>query len=148
MESLLALAEKWQDKAVLVYGFTYVIWNHLVLPLQRAGKTLNLPKALVLHSGGWKRLEHQAVTKDVFSRGVATALGCASTRVIDYYGMVENVGVVYPDCEYGNKHVPAFADVIVRDPLTLAPVAAGEKGLMGSLQRPADQFPGIPGTDR
>ncbi len=143
MGSLLALAEKWQDKEVLVYGFTYVIWNHLVLPLQRAGKTLNLPKALVLHSGGWKRLEHQSVTKDVFSRGVASALGCASTRVIDYYGMVENVGVVYPDCEYGNKHVPAFADVIVRDPLTLAPVAAGEKGLLQICSVLPTSFPGF-----
>jgi hypothetical protein len=143
LESLLALEEKWKDKEVLVYGFTYVIWNHLVLPLQLAGKTLNLPNALVLHSGGWKRLEHQAVTKDVFSRGVASALSCASTRVIDYYGMVENVGVVYPDCEYGNKHVPAFADVIVRDPLTLAPVAAGEKGLLQICSVLPTSFPGF-----
>ena len=143
VESLLAHAEKWQDKEVLVYGFTYVLWNHFVLPLQRAGKTLNLPKALVLHSGGWKRLEHQSVTKDVFNRGVASVLGCASTRVIDYYGMVENVGVVYPDCEFENKHVPAFADVIVRDPLTLAPVEAGEKGLLQVCSVLPTSFPGF-----
>jgi hypothetical protein len=143
IESLLALSAKWKDRKVLVYGFTYVIWNHLVLPLQRAGKALALPNALVLHSGGWKRLEHQSVTKDVFSLGVASVLGCASTRVIDYYGMVENVGVVYPDCEFGNKHVPAFADVIVRDPLTLAPVEAGRKGLLQICSVLPTSFPGF-----
>ena len=34
--------------------------------------------------------------------------------MIDFYGMVENVGVIYPGLREGNKHVPVFADVIVR----------------------------------
>jgi len=39
------------------------------------------------NSGGWKRLERQAVTREVFAEGVAAAFGCASNRVIDFYGM-------------------------------------------------------------
>ena len=87
-------------------------------------------KAQLLHSGGWKRLQRQSVTQDVFNQGVSSVFGCSTNRIIDYYGMVENVGVIYPDCEYGNKHVPAFADVIIRDPLTLAAVQVGQKGLI------------------
>jgi len=129
LEKLLAGAAKWKGAEVLVYGFTYVIWTQLVQTLQREGITLGLPNARVLHSGGWKRLEQQAVTRDAFVGGVASVFGCAPERIIDYYGMVENVGVIYPDCDYGNKHVPAFAEVIVRDPLTLAPVKVGQRGL-------------------
>jgi hypothetical protein len=143
LETLLSYAEKWKEADVLVYGFTSVIWTHLVQQLDREGVTLKMPKVHVLHSGGWKKLEQQAVTKDVFSSGVAAVFGCEKDRVIDFYGMVENVGVVYPDCEFGNKHVPAFAEVIVRDPLTLAPVEAGQQGLVQVCSVLPTSFPGF-----
>src|SRR5580692_2411093 len=143
LEKLLACAAKWKDADVLVYGFTYVIWTNLVQPLQRQGITLDVPNVRVLHSGGWKRLQQQAVTRDVFTRGVASMFGCSPDRVIDYYGMVENVGVIYPDCDHGNKHVPAFADVIVRDPITLAPVNAGQRGLIQVCSVLPTSFPGF-----
>jgi len=143
LDQPLAFAEKWKQAEVLVYGFTYVIWTHLVEPLRRRGITLGMPNVHVLHSGGWKRLEQQAVTRDVFIRTVSEVLGCRQERVIDYYGMVENVGVVYPDCEHGNKHVPAFAEVIIRNPLTLAPVEAGEQGLVQVCSVLPTSFPGF-----
>ncbi len=142
-EKLLDYAAKWRETEVLVYGFTYVIWTQLVQPLQRKGFTLDLPNVRVLHSGGWKRLQREAVTKDVFMGGVASVFGCSPDRVIDFYGMVENVGVVYPDCEHGNKHAPAFAEVVVRNPLTLAPVAAGQQGLVQVCSVLPTSFPGF-----
>jgi hypothetical protein len=142
LETLRECAARWRDGEVLVYGFTHVIWHQLVQPLAAAGLTLPLPNARILHSGGWKRLQAQAVTKDVFARGVAAAFGCPAERVIDFYGMVENVGVVYPDCEQGNKHVPAFAALIIRDPLTLAPVAVGQQGLVQVCSVLPTSFPG------
>lgn len=143
LQKLLDCAAKWKETEVLVYGFTHVIWTQLVEPLQRKGVTLGSPNVHVLHSGGWKRLEQQSVTRDVFISGAASVFGCSVDRIIDYYGMVENVGVVYPDCEYGNKHVPAFAEVIVRNPLTLAPVAAGEQGLVQVCSVLPTSFPGF-----
>ncbi len=143
VDKLLACAAKWKNAEVLVYGFTYVIWTQFVQPLQRQGITLDLPNVRVLHSGGWKRLLEQAVTREVFVRGVASVFGCPPERIVDYYGMVENVGVIYPDCEHGNKHVPAFAEVIVRNPLTLAPVKAGERGLIQVCSVLPTSFPGF-----
>lgn len=142
-EELVRAAEKWKDSEVLVYGFTYVIWAHLVLPLRRQGVVLNMPNVRILHSGGWKRLEQQAVAKDTFIGDVASVFGCATDRVIDYYGMVENVGVVYPDCKCGYKHVPVFAEVIVRDPLTLAPAEVGQQGLIQVCSVLPASFPGF-----
>ena len=143
LERLLACAQEWNTNDVLIYGFTYVIWTQFVQPLKRAGIKLNLPNARVLHSGGWKRLQQQAVTREAFDRELGSVLGCSTNNITDYYGMVENVGVIYPDCEYGNKHVPAFAEVIVRDPLTLAPVGAGEKGLIQVCSVLPTSFPGF-----
>jgi hypothetical protein len=142
LEKLLECAARWRQAEVLVYGFTFVIWKSLVQPLLNSGITLGLPNVHVLHSGGWKRLEQEAVSKQDFIGVVAAVFGCPLERVIDYYGMVENVGVVYPDCAYGNKHVPTVGEVIVRDPLTLAPVEVGQKGLVQVCSVLPTSFPG------
>jgi hypothetical protein len=57
--------------------------------------------------------------------------------------MVENVGVIYPDCDQGHKHVPSFAYVIVRDPLTLRPVGVGEQGVVQVCSALPTSFPGF-----
>ena len=134
---------KWRDQEVLGYGFTYVIWQHLVGPLRARGVSLGMPKVRLLHSGGWKRLQDQAVTREAFASGVAQVFGCAAGRVLDFYGMVENVGIIYPDCEYGHKHVPAFGEVLVRDPLTLRPVREGQQGLVQVCSALPTSFPGF-----
>jgi len=131
-----------QDTEVLVYGFTYILWNHLVKPLLADGVCLNLPKVRILHSGGWKRLQEQAVEKTTFNEGLARVFGCSPACVIDFYGMVESVGVIFPDCPEGNKHSPAFGEVIVRNPLTLQPVAPGEHGIVQVCSVLPTSFPG------
>jgi hypothetical protein len=141
-DKLIEFSKAHQDSEVLVYGFTFILWNHLVKPLMQEGLCLNLPKARILHSGGWKRLQDQAVQKTVFNQRLAEAFGCSPDRIIDFYGMVESVGVIYPDCPEGNKHGPAFGDVIVRNPLTLAPVAAGEYGIVQVCSVLPTSFPG------
>ena len=130
------------DTELLVYGFTFILWNYLVQPLLAEGICLNLPGARILHSGGWKRLQDQAVEKTVFNQQLANVFGCSPDRIIDFYGMVETVGVIYPDCNQGNKHGPIFGDVIVRDPLTLEPVAAGKYGIVQVCSVLPTSFPG------
>lgn len=130
------------DSEILIYGFTFILWNHLVKPLMAENLCLNLPNVHILHSGGWKRLQDQAVEKSVFNQQLARVVGCSADRVIDFYGMVESVGVIFPDCSEGNKHSPVFADVIVRDPLTLVPVAAGENGVVQVCSVLPTSFPG------
>jgi Acyl-protein synthetase, LuxE len=127
---------------VLIYGFTYILWNHFVRPLTAEGICLNLPNVRILHSGGWKRLQDQAVEKAVFNRELARVVGCPEESIVDFYGMVESVGVIFPDCPQGNKHSPTFGDVIVRDPLTLEPVAAGQHGIVQVCSILPTSFPG------
>jgi Acyl-protein synthetase, LuxE len=131
-----------RDAEVLVYGFTYILWNHLVKPLLTEDICLNLPNVRILHSGGWKRLQDQAVEKTVFNEQLARIFGCSPKCVIDFYGMVESVGIIFPDCPEGNKHSPAFGDVIVRNSLTLEPVAVGDRGIVQVCSILPTSFPG------
>jgi hypothetical protein len=141
-ERLLQFAQKHRQSSVLVYGFTYMLWNHFVKPLTETSTCLDLPNVHILHSGGWKRLQHQSVDKKTFNDGLARVFGCAADRVIDFYGMVENVGIIYPDCAEGNKHAPVFGEVIIRDPLTLKPVGPGGTGLIQVCSVLPTSFPG------
>jgi hypothetical protein len=141
-DRLKQFAKDRQGTEVLVYGFTFILWNHLVKPLAAEGVCLNLPNVWILHSGGWKRLQDQAVEKTVFNEQLARVFGCSPDRIVDFYGMVESVGVIYPDCSAGNKHGPVFGDVIVRNPLTLEPVVAGEHGIVQVCSILPTSFPG------
>ena len=62
--------------------------------------------------------------------------------MLDFYGMVEQVGTVFVDCEAGNKHAPAFAEVILRRPLSLRPVDVGETGIIEVLSALPTSYPG------
>ena len=108
---------------VRVYGFTSLLW-------QAWPKDLRLDRPVVfVHSGGWKKLEEQKVDRATFDRALL-ATAAPGSKVIDYYGLVEQVGVIYPLCEQGFRHVPVWAGVRVLDPYTGEPVADGQGGVL------------------
>ena len=127
-----ALAEILQaNEELLVYGFTRILWlawGAAELP-QQVRAALNGKTIHFVHSGGWKKLEEERVDRARFDGALLGGLAPTS-RVIDYYGLVEQVGIIYPLCEHGARHVPVWADVIVRDPWSGTALAEGE----GQLQ--------------
>jgi hypothetical protein len=127
---------------VLLFGFTYIVWTQFLLEAERLGMTFSAPQAILLHSGGWKKLSAQAVSKDEFTRRAAATLGADPQNILDFYGMVEQVGTVFVDCPAGNKHAPAFADVILRRPLSLQPADVGETGIIEVLSILPSSYPG------
>lgn len=137
-----AFAEEHGAGPVLLFGFTFIVWTRFLQAARAAGRTLQLPQAHLLHSGGWKKLQEQAVSKEEFSQAVAGSLGCPAENILDFYGMAEQLGTVFVDCEQGNKHAPAFADVVIRNPSTLAPVGVGESGIIEVVSVLPTSYPG------
>ncbi len=126
-EALTDAISKIDGQPFIAYGFTYILYQaHQAL----SGEWQTHPDSVFLHSGGWKKLIEIAVDKPAFNECVAAPWGLRSDRVIDYYGMVEQIGVVYPDCPEGVKHVPYWAEVIMRRADTLEPADTGEPGLI------------------
>jgi len=82
------------------------------------------------------------VSKETFNEEISQILGIKSGNVHDMYGLVEQVGVVFIDCEAGNKHTPNFAEVIIRNPLTMNEVKEGEIGLIEILSVLPQSYPG------
>jgi len=130
------------DRPLLLFGFTFVVWSRFIAEAQRRGVRFSAPGAVLLHSGGWKRLSAQAVPKEEFTRSASAVLGCLESSVLDFYGLVEQVGTVFVDCEAGNKHAPALADVLLRRPGTLAPAGVGQSGIIEVLSALPTSYPG------
>lgn len=133
-------------KAPLLFGFTYIVWSVVLAALGTSRPAAPpfgpAPEAMLLHSGGWKKLTELAVDKDVFAAKAANVFGMQASHVLDFYGMAEQVGVVFVDCTAGNKHPPDFADVLLRNPLSLERVGAGEAGLIEVLSVLPESYPG------
>ncbi len=142
LELLEQIQENHGNENILGFGFTFMIWTSLIKELQEAERKFEFPNLTILHSGGWKKLESQKVSKQVFNETVAEYLGTNPKRIIDFYGMVEQVGIIYPDCEEGYKHVPNFGDVIIRDIFTMKEVEIGETGLIETLSVLPTSYPG------
>ena len=123
---------------LLVFGFTFMVWQDLVRRFEGTG--LDLSRALLVHAGGWKRLLDAAVTRDAFRAALRETHGI--TEVHDFYGMVEQVGSVFFECPQGAFHAPNFADVIVRDPRTWEPAAPGEPGVLEVVSLLPRSYPG------
>jgi len=129
------------DTPILLFGFTFVIWQGLYQSALRQGIRLQFPKgSLLIHGGGWKRLLDQRVNNDEFKARLQEQF--AIEHVHNYYGMVEQVGSIFMECEIGHLHSPAYADVIIRDPFTLQPVADGVAGVIQVLSAIPLSYPG------
>lgn len=130
-EALRRAADAIGDRPFLAYGFTYLLHQaHIELRESRVVLPPAHPESRLLHSGGWKRLQAEAIDKVQFNDDVSRPWQLPASAVIDFYGLVEQVGVPYPDCSEGLKHAPYWAEVIVRQADSLAPAEIGETGLI------------------
>jgi hypothetical protein len=129
---------------VTIIGFTFLLYTALLEPLERRNKRFALPAgSTILHIGGWKKLEDRKVDRNRLAAAAEAVFGIGSDRIVDSYGFTEQMGTVYAECAAGRKHAPGFADVIVRDPLTMAPLPDGEAGSGQFLSLVPESYPGF-----
>jgi hypothetical protein len=140
LEGLRGYLAQAHGRRVLFFGFTFMVWRYLVEALEQAGERLDVRGGTLVHSGGWKKLQDAAVDPGTFRRRVQAATGVE--QVINFYGMVEQVGGVYFENPIQYLHAPIYSEVIVRDPLTLAPLPDGEPGLIQVLSCLPTSYPG------
>ena len=129
---------------VCLIGYTYMLYQYVVVPLLRAGRRLHLPdESMVLHFGGWKRLERRAVNRDRLNADVETVFAMKDPCIRDVYGFTEQLGIIYPDDGHGVRLAPVYSEVIVRDPVTLESLPNGATGLLEFITPLPHSYPGI-----
>lgn len=130
-------------KPLFLFGFTFMIWQYFykeLLRLRKLGTIFDLSEGILIHGGGWKKLEKEAVSREEFHDGLREV--CGLRRIHDYYGMVEQVGSIYMECEYGHLHTGVFSDVITRRARDFSECAFGEEGIVQVVSTIPESYPG------
>jgi hypothetical protein len=130
--------KKHGDEVFLIFGFTFMVWKYFLLRLIGVG--LDLSKGILIHSGGWKKLQEDSVDNKEFKRRFEQTTGLR--RIYNFYGMVEQIGSVFLEGEDGYLFAPNFADVIIRDPETWKEAPIGKSGVIQVLSLLPVSYPG------
>lgn len=102
-----------RNEPVLVFGFTFMVYQNLIEALSTLPQRWRLERATLIHGGGWKKLADVAVDGARFKAMLEDTLGI--TRVHNYYGLVEQTGSIFVECEHGHLHCSIFSDLLIRD---------------------------------
>jgi len=140
IEALEAFFREHQDERVLFFGYTFMIWQYIVKVLEEKNIKFNFKNAVLFHTGGWKKLQSEAVEPKAFIERVKNVLG--NVEVYNQYGMAEQLGSVYIECECGHMHPSNFSDVIIRRSKDFSVANVGEKGLMQLVSVIQTSYPG------
>ena len=142
-EQLGSFLEEHKGERVLLFGFTFMVWEYFYKELKRLkeeGVCFDLSEGILIHGGGWKKLQSEAVSRDEFHRCMQEV--CGLNRIHDYYGMVEQTRCIYMECECGHLHASIFSDVIARRAEDFSVCDYGEKGILQVVSAIPESYPG------
>lgn len=142
VEALKEFLEKYKGQKILLFGFTFMVWKHFYKELVRLKDevSFDLSNGILIHGGGWKKLVNEAVSPEEFHRRLKDICGLDSVH--DYYGMVEQTGCIYMQCECGHLHASIFSDVIIRKPEDFSICKRGERGIIQVVSAIPESYPG------
>jgi|ERR1035437_1106275 phenylacetate-coenzyme A ligase PaaK-like adenylate-forming protein len=142
IEGIINFLDSHKEEPIFMFGFTFMIWQHFYKELLRTGYRPDLSNAVLIHGGGWKKLLSESVGPDKFKKCLNKVCGIDIDHVHDYYGMVEQTGTIYMECEFGHLHASNFSDIIIRRSLDFSVADFGEKGFIEVVSLLPQSYPG------
>ena len=141
LETLKSFIDENKDSQIFIFGFTFMIFKHFIKEIIKSDIKLDLSKGVLIHGGGWKKLESESISSKKFKELLFE--NCRLEKVHDYYGMVEQTGSIYMECEEGHLHTSIFSDIIIRDPKDFSECNYGEEGIIQTLSVLPKSYPGF-----
>lgn len=140
VDGLIAYLSKHSGQNIFMFGFTFMIWKHFYEALAQAATRIDLSNATLIHSGGWKKLIAESVDNQTFKARLKERFGLS--RIYNFYGMVEQMGSVFMECDAGYLHASHFSDIVVRDHVDWSAVPNGREGVIEVASILPHSYPG------
>lgn len=132
--------EKHKGEKILLFGFTYIVWEYFNNALEKRGITINLENGILIHGGGWKKMVDSAVDTHSFRKSLLEK--AKIQHIHNYYGLVEQTGSIYMECEAGYLHASNYSDIIIRDHQDYAMAPIGQEGIVQLVSCLPSSYPG------
>ena len=101
-----------KNKKKIIFGFTFMVWQYFFEKIKKS-KNYKFPNTLILHGGGWKKLNDKKISNQKFKNQIKKYLGI--DKVMNYYGMAEQTGSIFFECKEGYFHNSNFSEILIRD---------------------------------
>lgn len=142
IEGLKQFLETHKGETIFMFGFTFMIWQHFYKKLLESRYHPDLSKGILIHGGGWKKLINERVSPEEFKQRLHQVCEILPQNIHDYYGMVEQTGTIYMECECGHLHTSTFSDVLIRRPIDFSLAEVGEEGIIEVVSVLPESYPG------
>lgn len=140
VDEIKAFVDKYKNERILLFGFTFMIYLHFYKELVEKNIKLDLSNGVLIHGGGWKKLEKESISSTLFNKKLNEI--CGINSVHDYYGMVEQTGSIFIECSEGFLHASNFSDIHIRRPRDFSIAEFGEKGIIQVMSILPESYPG------
>ncbi len=140
IDLLTKFLEKNGDKKFLIFGFTFMVWQHLYQVVRKYDYKFDLSNGWLMTGGGWKKLIASSVTQEEFQKKMEETFGIV--HFLDHYAMVEQTGCIYAECEYHHLHASIYSDVFIRRPEDFSLCDIGEEGIVQTVSVLPHSYPG------
>lgn len=138
-DALREFLDKFGSEKFFMFGFTFMAWKYLLEAVDDG--EFDLSNGILVHSGGWKKLQDEAVGSEEFNARWLNKTGLSMTR--NFYGMVEQIGSIYVEGDDGWLYAPNYSDVLIRNPLDWSIQPYGEPGVIQVLSALPTSYPGF-----
>ncbi len=132
--------ENYGNNPFIIFGFTSLVWLHLYRASVDEKLLWDMSNAWLMTGGGWKKMEESSVSHEEFKRKLNEAFGIK--QFLDHYGMVEQTGCIYAECECGHLHTSIYSDVFARRAEDFSVCEIGEKGILQVVSVLPHSYPG------
>lgn len=140
-EKVRLFLEKHKGQPKLLFGYTFIIWEHFYIAMKERGIHFDFEEnACLFHIGGWKKLQELAVDNEIYKKTLMEWYNMSAVH--NYYGMAEQLGSVYVECECGHMHASNFSDIIIRNPFDWSRQPHGVSGLIELVSVLPASYPG------
>ena len=128
------------NKPFFIFGFTSFIFKFLIKNSFKNRSNFNLSKGILLHGGGWKKMEKNKINNKKFKYKLMKKFNLK--KIYNYYGLVEQTGSIFLECQKCSSFVTSiFSEVIIRDK-HFNIVKNGDKGLIQLFSLLPTSYPG------
>lgn len=132
--------KEFSNKDFFIFGFTSFVYENLLKNIDLSKVNLNFSKGILLHGGGWKKLENLKIDNLLFKRQLLKKFKIK--KIFNYYGMVEQTGSIFLECDNcGGFKTSRYSEIIIRDK-NFNSLTSGKKGMIQIISNLPTSYPG------
>jgi phenylacetate-coenzyme A ligase PaaK-like adenylate-forming protein len=132
--------KKYSHGNFFIFGFTSLVFENLIQKLSTKLIYSNFQNGILLHGGGWKKLDKLKINNDSFRKKLFSKIKLK--KIHNYYGLVEQTGSIFIESnECGYFHTSVYSDILIRDN-NFEISQKGKKGLIQLFSLLPTSYPG------